>query len=82
MLTKADWTIKVLSSLKKLPFVNDLEIIRPPGNVKADMGILLKIKDKKSSDGLVVADTISDLQWKIFDETGDLPAIYWCWQKI
>ncbi len=81
MSTKADWTIKVLSTLKRLSFVTDLEVVLPQ-DVKADLGVLLKVKDKKSSDGLVVADMISDLQWKIFDETGELPAIYWNWERI
>ncbi len=72
----------VLNKLKILSFVSDLEIVEPPGNAEADLGILIKAKDKKSSDGLLVADTIADLQWKIFEETGELPAIYWGWEKV
>jgi len=82
MLTKAEWTIEILKNLLKLPFVSDVEVTEPPPDVDADLGVLIKIKDKKSSDGLLVAEMISDLQWKIFDETGELPAIYWNWEKV
>jgi hypothetical protein len=82
MSTKAEWTIDILKSLLKLPFVADAEITEPPSDVDADIGVLIKIKDKKSSDGLLAAEMISDLQWKIFDETGELPAIYWNWEKV
>ncbi|OQX01716.1 MAG: hypothetical protein BWK80_59330 [Desulfobacteraceae bacterium IS3] len=82
MLTKADWTIEILKSLKNLPFVSDLEIIKPPDDVEADLGILIKVRNKISSDGLTVSGIISDFQWKVFDETGDLPGIYWDWLTV
>jgi len=82
MLTKVDWTIEILSRLKTLPFVSDLEIINPPDNVEADLGVLIKVRNKTSSDGLTVSGIISDMQWKVFDETGELPGIYWDWMTI
>ncbi len=74
--------MEILKSLGKLPFVTDVEITALPADVEADVGVLIRVKDKKSSDGLMVADVISDLQWKFFDESNELPAIFWDWERI
>ncbi|QTA86153.1 hypothetical protein [Desulfonema magnum] len=40
MKNKADWTMEILKSLRNLPFVWDLEIIKPPDDVEADLGVI------------------------------------------
>lgn len=82
MSKKAEQIMEILKALGKLPFVTDVEITQSPLGVESDVGVLIRVKDKKSSDGLMAADTVSDLQWKFFDESGELPAIFWDWERI
>ena len=65
---------KLLDKVSNLKEVEDMEIINIPDDVEADIG--LKIKLKKGYDWLDVQHKINDIIWEIFEDKGELLAVY------
>ncbi len=65
---------ELLDKVSKLKEVEDMEIINIPDDVEADIG--LKIKLKKGYDWLDVQHKINDIIWEIFEDKGELLAVY------
>ena len=65
---------KLLNKVSNLKEIKDMEIINIPDDVEADIG--LKIKLKKGYDWLDVQHKINDIIWEIFEDKGELLAVY------
>ncbi|WP_457635193.1 hypothetical protein, partial [Persephonella sp.] len=65
---------ELLDKVSNLKEVEDMEIINIPDDVEADIG--LKIKLKKGYDWLDVQHKINDIIWEIFEDKGELLAVY------
>ncbi|HHG74529.1 MAG TPA: hypothetical protein ENK22_05745 [Persephonella sp.] len=65
---------ELLDKVSSLKEVEDMEIINIPDDVEADIG--LKIKLKKDYDWLDVQHKINDIIWEIFEDKGELLAVY------
>ena len=63
-----------LDKVSNLKEVEDRKIINIPDDVEADIG--LKIKLKKGYDWLDVQHKINDIIWEIFENKGELLAVY------
>ena len=65
---------ELLDKVSNLKEVEDMEIINIPDDVEADIG--LKIKLKKGYDWLDVQHKINNIIWEIFEDKGELLAVY------
>lgn len=75
---KADFIVNAIQKLKSLPFVEEVDFLNTPDDVEADLSVQLTINGNQSADVIdAVSNVTTDLAWKIFDETGYLPAIHW-----
>ncbi len=77
---KVEWTFEVLEKVKKLPFVEDVEILTElPEDVEADLGIRVKLT--KGADkypvGRMISEILNEISWKEFESSGRYPAVYW-----
>jgi len=70
-----DLIIKLLNEVSKMNEIEDIELINIPEDVDADVG--LKIKPKDIKDRYKILEKLNDLEWEIYDKTGNLPTIYW-----
>lgn len=75
-----DWTMKLFEDLKQLDFVKDIQIIHPPGDVDADLAILLITTHWKGGYVKKISMIITNIASTVLEETGHSIGIYWDWK--
>ncbi len=76
----AKWASDILEKIKKLPPVEDIEILTElPEDVEADLGIRVKLtKDAdKYPVGRIISKVLNEISWREFESSGRYPAVYW-----
>jgi len=66
---------ELIKKIGNISEIEEAEIINIPEDVDADIG--LKIKPKNLKNRYKILEKLNDLEWEIYNATGNLPTIYW-----
>lgn len=70
---------ELLEKIGNIQEIEKAEIINIPDDVDADIG--LKIKPKSFKDRYKILEKLNELEWEIYEKSGELPTIYWEFEK-
>jgi len=77
VLTNLEIAERIHKKLKEIPDVKGIEIL-PNCGESVDLTFNVIISSPISWElGKKIADAVSEVSWKIFEETGELPAVEW-----
>jgi len=77
MLTNLEIAEKIHRKLKDIPEVKGVEILPSCGeDIDLSFNVIVSVPVSWKL-GKKIADAISDVSWRIFEETGELPAVEW-----
>jgi hypothetical protein len=77
----ATLAIELFQRLKKIPFVQEIEIIEQPYDVEADISMRVHTLPDMKRNRSDIIDTIVAWEMEELVKTGEMPGIYWEWAQ-
>jgi hypothetical protein len=77
----ATQAIELFQRLKKIPFVQEIEIIEQPYDVEADISLRVHTLPDMKRNCSDITETIVAYEMEELVKTGEMPGIYWEWAQ-
>jgi hypothetical protein len=78
MLT-ATLAVELFEQLKKIPFIEEIDIVEQPHDVEADLSLRIHTFPGMKKDRSLVTHTVVEWAMQELERTGEMPGIYWEW---